>query len=109
LPAFLQHLDKGQVSWLDELVPLTIPWPGGGTIKVSYVNDTPEAQVKLQECFALKEHPTLCEGRLPVQLQLCTPDGKKLTSTTDWPTFVAREWPKHRQAVAKKFTGVLWR
>jgi ATP-dependent helicase HrpB len=109
IPAFHQHLDKGQVSWLDELVPLTIPWPGGGTIKVSYVNDTPEAQVKLQECFALKEHPTLCEGRLPVQLQLCTPDGKKLTSTTDWPTFVAREWPKHRQAVAKKFTGVLWR
>ncbi len=108
-PAFHQHLDKGQVSWLDELVPLTIPWPGGGTIKLSYVNDTPEAQVKLQECFALKEHPTLCEGRLPVQLQLCTPDGKKLTTTTDWPTFVAREWPKHRQAVAKKFPGVLWR
>ena len=109
IPAFHQHLDKGQISWLDELVPLTIPWPGGGTIKLSYVNDTPEAQVKLQECFALKEHPTLCEGRLPVQLQLCTPDGKKLTTTTDWPTFVAREWPKHRQAVAKKFPGVLWR
>ena len=109
IPAFHQHLDKGQVSWLDELVPLTIPWPGGGTIKVSYVNDTPEAQVKLQECFALKEHPTLCEGRLPVQLQLCSPDGKKLTTTNDWPTFLTREWPKHRQAVAKKFSGVLWR
>ena len=109
IPAFHQHLDKGQVSWLDELVHLTIPWPGGGTIKVSYVNDTPEAQVKLQECFALKEHPTLCEGRLPVQLQLCSPDGKKLTTTNDWPTFLTREWPKHRQAVAKKFSGVLWR
>jgi ATP-dependent helicase HrpB len=109
LPAFHQHLDKGQVSWLDELVPLTLPWPSGGTIKLSYVNDTPEAQVKLQECFTLKEQPTLCEGRLPVLLQLCTPDGKRLATTTDWPAFVAREWPKHRQAVAKKFPGVLWR
>jgi ATP-dependent helicase HrpB len=109
LPAFHQHLDKGQVSWLDELVPLTIPWPSGGPIKLSYVNDTPESQVKLQECFALTAHPTLCEGRLPVQLQLCTPDGKRLASTSDWPSFVAREWPKHRQAVAKKFSGVLWR
>ncbi len=109
IPAFHQHLDKGQVSWLDELAPLTLPWPSGGTIKVSYVADTPEAQVKLQECFALKEHPTLCEGRLPVQLQLCTPDGKRLASTTDWPAFVAREWPKHRQAVAKKFPSVMWR
>ncbi len=109
ISAFHQHLDKGQVSWLDELVPLSIPWPSGGTIKVSYVADTPEAQVKLQECFALKEHPTLCEGRLPVQLQFCTPDGKRLATTSDWPAFVTREWPRHRQAVAKKFPSVMWR
>jgi len=109
LPAFHQHLDKGQVSWLDELVPLSIPWPSGGTIKLSYINDTPEAQVKLQDCFTLTAHPTLCEGRLPVTLSLHTPDGKRLASTTDWPKFQEREWPKHRQAVAKKFSGVLWR
>jgi ATP-dependent helicase HrpB len=107
--AFHQHLDKGQVSWLDELVPLSIPWPSGGTIKLSYINDTPEAQVKLQDCFTLTAHPTLCEGRLPVTLSLHTPDGKRLASTTDWPKFQEREWPKHRQAVAKKFSGVLWR
>lgn len=109
IPAFHQHLDKGQVSWLDELVPLTLPWPSGGPIKLSYVNDTPEAQVKLQDCFALTAHPTLCEGRLPVTLSLHTPDGKRLASTTDWPKFQEREWPKHRQAVAKKFPSVMWR
>ncbi len=107
--AFHQHLEKGQLSWLDELLPLSISWPSSGTVKVSYVNDTPEAQVKLQECFALKEHPTLCEGHLPVRLSLHTPDGKRLTTTTDWPIFLTREWPKYRQAVAKKFSGVLWR
>lgn len=109
MPAFHQHLDKGQVSWLDELVPLSLSWPGGGTIKLSYVNDTPEAQVKLHDCFALTTHPTLCEGRLPVALSLHTPDGKRFASTSDWPAFVTREWPKHRQTVAKKFSGVLWR
>jgi len=109
ISAFHQHLEKGQVSWLDELAPLSIPWPSGGTLKLSYITDTPEAQVKLQECFALQEHPTLCEGRLPVLLSLCTPDGKRLATTTDWPAFLTREWPKHRQAVAKKFSGVLWR
>jgi ATP-dependent helicase HrpB len=109
IPAFHQHLATGQVSWLDELVPLSIPWPDSRTMKVSYLHESPEAQVKLQECFALKEHPSLCEGRLPVLLSLCTPDGKRLASTTDWPTFRVREWPKHRQAVAKKFPSVLWR
>ena len=34
-------------------------------------------------CFALEEHPTLCEGRLPVTLKLCTPDGKRIVSTTE--------------------------
>lgn len=107
--AFHHHLEKGQASWLDEMVPLSIPWPTGGSIKISYVNDAPEAQVKLQDCFALKEHPSVCEGRLPVLLQLCTPDGKRLATTIDWPKFQAREWPKYKQAVAKKFPGVLWR
>jgi len=109
ITAFHQHLAPGQVSWLDELVPLSIPWPDSRTMKVTYGNDSPEAQVKLHECFTLIEHPTLCEGRLPVHLSLCTPDGKRLASTTDWPTFLAREWPKHRQSVAKKFPGHLWR
>jgi len=109
IAAFQVHLQKGQVSWLDELAPLSIAWPDGGSLKVSYVNDLPEAQVKIQECFTGTDHPTLCEGRIPVHLTLCTPDGKRLAATRDWPAFLAREWPKHRQAVAKKFTGVLWR
>lgn len=107
--AFHQHLARGMVSWLDELVPLSIPWPDNRTVKITYAGEEPEAQVKLQECFALKEHPTLCEGRLPVLLGLCTPDGKRLATTSDWPAFLTREWPKHRQAVAKKFPGQLWR
>jgi WD40 repeat protein len=64
-------------------------------MKISYVTGTPEAQVKLQECFALKEHPMLCEGRLPAQLQLCTPDGKRLATAgspvvTVWPCASAK-------------------
>jgi ATP-dependent helicase HrpB len=107
--AFQQHLEKGQLPWLDELLPLSIPWLDGGNLKLSYVNETPEAQVKLQDCHALKEHPSVCEGRLPVLLHLCSPDGKRLASTTDWPHFLAREWPKLRPVVAKKFPGHVWR
>ncbi|MES2707296.1 MAG: ATP-dependent helicase C-terminal domain-containing protein [Verrucomicrobiota bacterium] len=107
--AFHQHLEKGQISWLDELLPLSVPGPDNRPLKISYLDGEPEAQAKLQECFTLKEHPTLCEGRLPVLLTLLTPDNKRLTTTTDWPRFLTREWPKHRQTVAKKFPGHLWR
>jgi ATP-dependent helicase HrpB len=107
--AFHRHLEKGQISWLDELLPLSIPWVDKRTTKVSYLNGSPEAQVKLKECWGLEEHPSLCEGRLPVLLKLCTPDGKRLATTTDWPHFLAREWPKHRPTVARKFPGHVWR
>ena len=107
--AFHRHLEKGQLSWLDELLPLSIPWIDNRKLKVSYLNETPEVQVKLQDCYGLKEHPSLCEGRLPVLLLLCTPDNKRLASTTDWPTFLKREWPKHRPTVAKKYPGHVWR
>jgi len=109
ISAFRKHLEKGQISWLDELLPLSIPWSEGRTTKVSYVNGSPEAQVKLQECFTLKEHPSLCEGRIPVLLKLCAPDGKRLARTTDWPRFLTRDWPKHRPVVAKKYPGHVWR
>ena len=107
--AFHHHLEKGQLSWLDELVPLTLAGPDKSQLKISYTIDEPETQLKLQDCFNLKTHPTLCEGRLPVVLILCLPDGKRLATTTDWPAFVAREWPKHRATVAKKFPGHVWR
>lgn len=108
IPAFHRHLEKGQISWLDELLPLSMPWFDDRNVKLSYLNESPEAQVKLKDCFALVEHPTLCEGQLPVLLSLSTPDGKRIGSTTDWAHFRARELPKHRKVLAQKFPGHMW-
>ncbi|MDE0836189.1 MAG: ATP-dependent helicase HrpB [Akkermansiaceae bacterium] len=109
IPAFHRHLEKGQIEWLNELLPSSIPFLEGRSLKISYLSGSPETQAKIQDCFALKEHPSLCENRLPVILNLCTPDGKPIASTTDWPHFLAREWSKHRTTVAKKFPGHVWR
>ena len=67
-----------------------------------------ELQMKLHECFALKEHPRLCEGRLPVKLWLCAPDGKRLEPTLDWPAFRANQYPKLRRALQQKYPGMAW-
>ncbi len=108
IPAFHRHLERGQISWLDELLPLSITWVENRSVKISYVNESPEAQVKLKDCFELEEHPTVCEGKIPVLLNLSTPDGKRIASTTDWAHFRARELPKHRKVLAKKFPGHMW-
>ena len=70
--------------------------------------NSPEANVKLHEIFRLKEHPRICEGRLPVKLWLCAPDGKRLESTLDWPAFKAGAYPRLKPALQKKFPANTW-
>jgi len=68
----------------------------------------PELQVKLHECFPLKEHPRLCEGKVAVKLWLCAPDGKRLESTVNWPAFRTSQYPKLKPVLQRKYPGVGW-
>jgi ATP-dependent helicase HrpB len=115
--AFLQALAREQLGWLDELAPTSLPWPDGRKLKLQYPEQprdeegqphSPELQVKLHECFALNAHPHICEGRVPVKLWLCAPDGKRLEATSNWTTFRANSYPKLKPALQKKHPGVPW-
>jgi ATP-dependent helicase HrpB len=113
---FQKHLAKEQLGWLDELVPLSVAWPDARKMKLLYAESAgtatrpnpPELQVKLHECFQLKEHPCVCEGKLAVKLWLCGPDGKRIESTLDWPAFKANNYPKIKSALVRKYPGVNW-
>jgi ATP-dependent helicase HrpB len=115
--ALTKHLASEQLTWLDELAPPTISWPDGRKLKLLYAEqprdedgepNSPEVQVKLQECFGLKEHPHICEGKLPVKLWLTTPDGKRLEATFNWLAFKTNSYPKLKPALQRKFPTALW-
>ena len=114
---FLKHLAPEQVGWVDELAPLHLTWPDGRKLKLLYSEraldgdgepNGPELQMKLHECFALKEHAHVCEGKVPVKLWLATPDGKRLEATFNWPAFRANSYSKLKSALQKNFPAVLW-
>jgi ATP-dependent helicase HrpB len=114
---FVQTLAKEQLGWLDELAPTSILWPDGRKLKLLYPEqardedgqpNSPELQVKLHECFALKAHPHICEGRVPVKIWLCAPEGKRLEATFNWPAFRTNSYPKLKPALLKKHPGVPW-
>jgi ATP-dependent helicase HrpB len=113
--AVQQHLAPEQVAWLDELAPLSISLNGTKPVKLQYPENhpgeplkEPELQLKLHECFSITEHPAVCEGKVPVRLWLCSPDGKRLQSTTNWPEFRQKEYPKLKPTLQKKFPGFTW-
>ncbi len=114
---FSKHLAAEQLAWVDELAPMTVAWPDGRKLKLLYPEESagktgepnpPELQVKLAECFALKEHPRVCEGKLAVKLWLCGPDGKRIESTLNWPAFRTGNYPKLKPALQKKYPGTVW-
>jgi ATP-dependent helicase HrpB len=117
-PAFHAHLDAAQRGFLDEFLPLTLRWTDGKNVKLAYreaAGDAidepaaaPEAAVRLTECFALKEHPRLAEGRLPVQLLLLAPDQKRLATTTDFPSWRLKSYPAMRAPLRAKFASFPW-
>jgi ATP-dependent helicase HrpB len=115
--AFKSRLAPEQLQWLEELTPLSISWHDGKKVKLLYSDksidedgepNSPELQMKLHECFALKVHPHICEGKLPVKLWLCSPDGKRMEPTFNWPAFKSLTYPKLKPALQKKFPGTLW-
>ena len=114
--AFRRHLAKEQLAWIDELTPQRLAWPDGRQVKLLYSgaaeNDdgkpSAEVQMKLAECFALKAHPRLCEGKFPVRLWLCAPDGRRLECTRDWPLWRTSQYPKLRRSLQQKYPGIHW-
>ena len=106
--AFKGSLGPEQRAWLDESAPTFVTWPDGRRLKLLFQSDGPELQIKLHECFGLAQHPSLCEGTVPVRLWLCSPDGKRIESTTDWPTFRQMQYPKLKSGLQKKFPGNTW-
>jgi len=115
--AFHAHLGPEQRAWLDELAPTAIAWGDGKPIKLTYpeepvdedgVANSPEAQVKLHEVLQRREHPHICEDKVPVKLWLCGPDGKRIEATCNWLAFKANSYPKLKAALSKKYPGVAW-
>jgi ATP-dependent helicase HrpB len=108
-PAFREELGKERLAWLDELAPREIAAPDGKRLKLQYTAEAePELQVKLHEMFTWKDHPRVCEGKVPVRIWLATPDGKRLQDTLNWPEFRKTFYPKLKPQLQKKFPGSTW-
>jgi ATP-dependent helicase HrpB len=116
--AFRAHLAPEQIAWLDELMPVHLPWLEGRRLKLTYVEPDPEAeadeisgpeaQVKLTECFQLKTHPMVGEDAIPIRLALQAPDGKRLEVVSNFPRWREASYPKLRAQIRTKYPGFVW-
>lgn len=109
LPAFRDHLSAVQRDFIHDLAPEAVTLANGKRVKLIYAADAPPAlTVKLHEIFGVKEHPRVCDGKLPVLIQLAAPDGKRLETTQDLEMFWKTAYPQLKRNALTKYKGVAW-
>jgi ATP-dependent RNA helicase HrpB len=78
---------------LDELAPSHFTAPTGSKVSIDYgAAAGPTLSIRVQELFGLKEHPSVCGGKLPLILELLSPAQRPIQITRDLPGFWAGSW-----------------
>ncbi|WP_434053569.1 MAG: ATP-dependent helicase HrpB [Roseibium sp.] len=78
---------------LDALAPSHFSAPTGSKVPIDYgAAAGPTLSIRVQELFGLKEHPSVCDGQLPLILELLSPAQRPIQVTRDLPGFWAGSW-----------------
>ncbi|MCG7536460.1 ATP-dependent helicase HrpB [Pseudoalteromonas sp. OOF1S-7] len=100
--ALLSSLEWAQQQRLKVLLPQRITVPSGSSIRVQYQLDGPaRLSVRMQEVYGMSQSPVLCEGRLPVLMELLSPAQRPLQLTQD----LAHFWQSSYREVQKEMKG----
>lgn len=100
--ALLSNLEWAQQQRLNVLLPQRITVPSGSNIRIHYQLDGPaRLSVRMQEVYGMSHSPVLCEGRLPVLMELLSPAQRPLQLTQD----LAHFWQSSYREVQKEMKG----
>ncbi len=98
----------GATRELDRLVPTHFTAPTGQSHPIHYDGDEPVLQIRVQELFGLKTHPTIGGGKLPLVLELTSPAHRPIQTTRDLPGFWAGSWKDVRADMRGRYPKHPW-
>ena len=69
---------KGCLTWeqqtlVDDNAPTHVVAPTGSRLRVDYSGSEPSVAVRIQEMFGLADSPRVCNGRVPLIIELLSP------------------------------------
>jgi ATP-dependent helicase HrpB len=106
MAAVLRRMLGHRVAQLEQLAPPAITLVGGRQVPVSYQGAQPAAEVRVQDAFGTRVHPTA--GGVPVVLSLLSPAGRPIQVTADLPGFWKGSWAEVRKDMAGRYPKHSW-
>lgn len=109
LDALRSRLDHAMLQAVERLAPTHLAVPSGQRHALHYVpGQPPVLEVKLQEMFGATRTPTVCEGRVAVQLHLLSPARRPVAVTQDLEGFWAQGYFDVRKDLRGRYPRHPW-
>lgn len=93
---------------LDELAPARLQTPLGSAAIDYAAPGGPRVDIRVQELFGLKSHPSVGGGRVPLTLALLSPARRPVQVTKDLPGFWAGSWAGVRSEMRGRYPRHPW-
>jgi len=91
-----------------QLTPDSIKLENGNEFTIHYEEETPFIQVRIQDLYSVKIHPTLFEGRLPLLIKLLSPANRVAQIVQDLPNFWQGSWSLIRNDLKSRYPKHHW-
>ena len=104
---------RGLIPWdlqrrLDDLAPPRLTTPLGSAAIDYAAEGGPRVEIRVQELFGVKTHPTVGGGRVPLTLSLLSPARRPVQVTQDLPGFWAGSWAAVRSEMRGRYPRHPW-
>ena len=104
---------RGLIPWdlqrrLDDLAPPRLTTPLGSASIDYAAEGGPRVEIRVQELFGVKTHPTVGGGRVPLTLSLLSPARRPVQVTRDLPGFWAGSWAAVRSEMRGRYPRHPW-
>lgn len=104
---------RALISWdrqrdLDRLAPTRLETPLGSTAIDYAAEGGPRVDIRVQELFGVKTHPTVGDGRVPLTLALLSPARRPVQVTRDLPGFWKGSWAAVRAEMRGRYPRHPW-
>lgn len=104
-----EQLSYAELETLDQLVPEQFRLPNGRLIKINYPADgKPWMGARIQDCFAIKGHPSILQGRIPLLVHLLAPNGRPAQITDNLPRFWQTSYQDVRKELFRRYPKHAW-
>jgi ATP-dependent helicase HrpB len=104
---------RGLIPWelqrkLDDLAPPRLTTPLGSASIDYAAEGGPRVEIRVQELFGVKAHPTVGGGRVPLTLSLLSPARRPVQVTKDLVGFWAGSWAAVRSEMRGRYPRHPW-